>query len=124
MQSTQAKVFLVDDLPWNDPKGLPGLIGDAFGEKVLMHDPEYTTAYNLSMVRFAPGAASEKHLEKWNYVIYVVDGFGQVEIEGNTFPAPTGTLIKVKAGEGHTILNTGSGDMTMLVIYDPPRASI
>ncbi len=120
MQQTQEKVFSVDELPWHDPKGLPGLIGHAFGEKTLVHDPSYTTAYSMTMARFAPGIASKRHVEKWNHAIYVMDGTGEVEIDGKTWPLSTGTLIKVKAGEWHTISNTGSGNMIMMVIYDPP----
>ena len=86
MQTTRGKVFPVDELPWQEPKGLPGLIGHAFAERELVHDPDYTTAYSISMARFASGAVSKRHVEKWNHTIFVMQGAGQIEIDGNTSP--------------------------------------
>ena len=121
MQSTEPKVINVEELPWHDAKGLPGMAGHAFGHRELLHDSNYTTAYSVSMARFAPGATAKRHIEKWNHTLFIMHGTGIIEIDGHTWPVTPGTLIKVKAGEWHSLSNTGSDDMTMLVIYDPPR---
>lgn len=95
--------------------------GEAFGHKELLQDPQYTAAYSVSMSRFGAGATAKRHIEKWNHTLFILTGTGTMEIEGRTWDVAPGHFITVKAGEWHQLSNTGSEDMTMLVIYDPPR---
>src|SRR5277367_2310900 len=111
MQAMETRVIAVDELPWRDPKGLPGILGSAFAEKELVNDPTFTGSYSFSLTRFTGGAVSTRHVEKWNHAIYVLSGSGKVEIDGTDFPVKPQTLIKVKAGEWHSISNTGEGEM-------------
>ncbi len=112
------QVFFVNDLPWNDLKGLPGARG--FEYKMLI-DADYTSAYNAELVRLESGDHSVSHVERWNHALYFLSGEGDVTIEEESWAIGPGSICLVKAGQRHSLRNLGADDMIVLAIYDPPR---
>ena len=70
------------------------------------------------------GDHSVPHIERWNHLLYVLDGTGEITIDGDTVPVRTGTVCQVRAGEKHSLQNLGDGAMLLLAIYDPPRTRL
>jgi quercetin dioxygenase-like cupin family protein len=112
------RVFSVDDLPWEDLHGLAGARGFEF--KALTDSP-YTEAYSCELIRLGLGDHSVPHIEPWSHLLYILDGTGEITINGNTVQVRAGTVCQVRAGEKHSLRNLRDGDMLVLAIYDPPR---
>jgi quercetin dioxygenase-like cupin family protein len=114
-------VFSVNDIPWQNLRGLPGARG--FEYKALSDD-DYSSAFNAELVRLEPGDHSVPHIEPWSHLLYFLSGSGDVTIEGETRPVATGTVCQVRAGQKHSLRNLGEDNMIVLTIYDPPRKRI
>ena len=112
------KVFSVEDMQWQNVRGLPGSRGFEFKQ---LSDETYTGAFNSELVRLEPGDHSVPHVERWSHLLYFTSGTGDVTIEGETWPVAPGTVCLVKAGEKHSLRNLGADDMIVLAVYDPPR---
>ena len=112
------KVFSIDDMEWKNLRGLPGARG--FEYKSLS-DETYTPAFNAELVRLDPGDHSVPHVERWNHLLYITHGTGDVTIADRTWPVGPGTVCLVKSGEKHSLRNLGADDMIVMTIYDPPR---
>ena len=112
------KVFSVNDVSWQNLRGLPGARG--FEYKSLS-DADYSTAFSAELVRLEPGDHSVPHVELWSHLLYFLSGTGDVTIDGETQPVAAGTVCQVKAGLKHSLRNLGADEMIVLTIYDPPR---
>ena len=112
------RVFSLDSLEWKALRGLPGARGFEFKP---VSDKTYTAAYNSELVRLEPGDHSVPHRETWNHMLYFLSGTGDMDIEGEASPIAPGSVALVKAGELHSLRNTGQDDMVILAVYDPPR---
>ena len=111
-------VFCIDDLSWEDLRDLPGARGYQF--KALT-EKTYTEAYSCELVRLEPGDHSVPHIERWNHLLYILSGAGEIDIEGRVSTLKGGTVCQVCAGDLHSMRNLGEDVMSLLVIYDPPR---
>src|SRR5215467_9041075 len=76
-------VFSVNDVPWQNLRGLPGARG--FEYKALS-DNDYSNAFNAELVRLEPGDHSVPHIEPWSHLLYFLSGIGYVTINGETQP--------------------------------------
>ena len=112
------RVFSVDDVPWKELSGLPAARGYQF--KALT-EQSYTEAYSCELIRLKPGDHSVPHVERWNHLLYILSGTGDITIEGSTSALKHGTVCQVRAGEKHSMRNLGGEEMLLLAIYDPPR---
>ncbi len=111
------KVFSIENLDWSDLK-LQAARG--FEYKALI-GAEYTSAYNVELVRLEPGDESVTHVEPYRHAFYFLSGNGEVTIENETSAVQAGTVCLINAGEKHSLLNTGAEIMLIITIYDPPR---
>jgi tetrachlorobenzoquinone reductase len=115
------KIFSVNDVPWQNLRGLPGARG--FEYKPLS-DADYSAAFNAELVRLEPGDHSVPHVEPWSHLLYILSGAGEVTIDAETRAVAPGTVCQIKAGLRHSLRNLGEDDMVVLTIYDPPRKRI
>jgi len=51
---------------------------------------------------------------------YVVDGEGEIKLNGKTFPFAEHELMIVPAGTRHDILNTGGKDLKLFAMFTTP----
>lgn len=110
-------VFDVDNVPWlNVGAGTPA---KGYEYKQLISS-DYTDAFSCELVKLPPGARSQPHIDTSSHALFCMDGEGEVTIGETTSPVRRGTLALVKRGEKHSLRNLGTGDMMLLVIYDPP----
>ena len=78
------KVFSVNDVPWQNLRGLPGARG--FEYKALS-DADYSAAFNAELVRLEPVDHSVPHVEPWSHLLYFLSGTGDVTIDGESGPS-------------------------------------
>jgi mannose-6-phosphate isomerase-like protein (cupin superfamily) len=74
----------------------------------------------LSIVRFAPGVDVAAHFHKTHTeTLYIIEGSGQMTVEGKTVEIKPGTVIHVPVGKVHAAKNTGSVDLVAFQIFAP-----
>lgn len=110
----------VHDRGWRDETQLAGARGFEV-MNIVGNEPEYTAAYSCEYVRLGPTDHSVPHVERWNHLLWIVEGTGEITIEDTTWPVRPGSYAKVKAGMKHSLRNLGGTDMLVIAIYDPPR---
>ena len=101
------KVFSVNDISWQNLRGLPGARG--FEYKALS-DADYSSAFSAELVRLEPGDHSVPHIEPWSHLLYFLSGTGDVTINGETQPVAMGTVCQIKAGQKHSLRNLGGDE--------------
>ncbi|MDR3572786.1 MAG: cupin domain-containing protein [Anaerolineaceae bacterium] len=70
-----------------------------------------------------PGQVTEKHAHEVQLRFYLVlEGSGYVRIGNSETEAGPGTVIWIPAGNAHTVINTGSQNMILLVGMAPSQA--
>ena len=68
-----------------------------------------------------PGCHVREHGHKQNHeLIFVYEGSGEVEIEGQTYRAVKGTTVLFGRYARHIITNTGEVDMALFWVFMPP----
>jgi mannose-6-phosphate isomerase-like protein (cupin superfamily) len=80
--------------------------------------------HTLAEIRHPAGTASREHYHTLAEEVYLVlDGRGEVRIDGETLPIGPGDLIEIVAGQRHKLWQRGGGDLVLLVTcvpaYDP-----
>lgn len=64
-----------------------------------------------------PGAAIGYHLQETDEVYYMLNGTGKMTINGNEFPVKAGDAILTRAGSSHGLVQTGRGDLTIVISF-------
>ncbi len=64
-----------------------------------------------------PGASEGEHYHKGvEEIYYVLNGDGQVEVDGETAPIHKGDAVPIRFNEAHSLVNNGSGDLELMVV--------
>jgi mannose-6-phosphate isomerase-like protein (cupin superfamily) len=90
--------------------------------RVLL-DAELGGALNQSLAEatLAPGQATERHYHAQTEELYVLlDGAGEMEVDGATRTVGPGDAILIPPGAWHQIRATGSGELRFLCCCAPP----
>ncbi len=70
--------------------------------------------------RFAPGFEAKPHFHKTHSeTIYVIEGNGQMVIDGKTIEIKPGTVHFNAINKVHTVKNTGSVDIVVIQVFAP-----
>jgi|ERR1700754_935547 quercetin dioxygenase-like cupin family protein len=78
-------------------------------------------AGNAQLSRFGPGGGSPPRQHPDNHAFYFVSGTARVQMNGTSWLAGPGTVVRVPAHRRHSVTNTGLDDVTFLDIFDPPN---
>jgi mannose-6-phosphate isomerase-like protein (cupin superfamily) len=77
--------------------------------------------HTLAEIRHPAGTASREHYHtQAEEVYYVLDGHGEVRIDGETQPIGPGDLVEIVAGQRHKLWQRGESDLILLVTCAPP----
>jgi len=83
--------------------------------RVLINDVhDGAPVYNMRMIEIEPGGHSPHHQHPYEHENYVLEGAGEVFIDGKTSPIGPGTVILVPPGVPHQYRNTGSSLLRFL----------
>ena len=63
------------------------------------------------------GAAIGYHLQATDEVYYIIGGSGKMTMNGNAFPVKSGDAILTRAGSSHGLVQTGAGDLTIVITF-------
>jgi len=77
--------------------------------RVLINDVhDGAPVYNMRMIEIQPGGHSPDHRHPYEHENYVLEGQGEVFIDGTVTPIAPGTVILVPPGVRHQYRNTGT----------------
>jgi quercetin dioxygenase-like cupin family protein len=120
--------------------------GDAQAISVLVHDPEPASGHEVrdlnavekgtatagrqfvlgpdcpsatQFVGLVPPGRAPDHYHEYDEVIYVLDGDGYVEIDGEQTPVRAGSCIHLPRRLVHCVANTGTSELRLLGVFRP-----
>ena len=80
-----------------------------------------TELQSLAEATLAPGQATQRHYHAESEEIYfVLDGVGEMEIDGERSRVQPGDAIPIRRGHRHQVRNVGDGALRFLCTCAPP----
>jgi quercetin dioxygenase-like cupin family protein len=90
------------------------------GAKAQMIKVAEDETATINIGRFAPGAEVKSHFHKsHSETIYVVEGNGQMVMDGKTLEVKPGAVIFNTMNKAHAVKNTGSTDIVVIQVFAP-----
>ena len=68
-----------------------------------------------------PGAGIGYHEQKEDEIYYVLSGTGTMTLDGKTVNVTPGTAVLTRTGSSHSLRQTGSEDLVILINYEAAR---
>ena len=65
-----------------------------------------------------PGSAIGYHLQETDEIYYILNGTGEMQMNGKTFPVAAGDAILTRPGSSHGLRPTGNNDLTLIIAYN------
>ncbi len=93
--------------------------GTSLRELFNPHKDALDLRYSLAEARLAPGAVSLLHRLKTSEVYYIIEGSGEMEIDGERAPVRAGQAVYIPPGSSQRVRNTGDGELVFVCIVDP-----
>jgi len=75
--------------------------------------------YSLAHARVAPGGRTLLHRMKTSEVYYIIEGYGEVEIDGERRNVGPGHAVYMPPGSAQRIQNTGASELVFICMVDP-----
>ena len=72
--------------------------------------------FAMRLFEVAPGGHSPLHVHDWEHEVYILEGIGTLEFEGEKNPFEEGYFIFVPPGREHRFVNTGAGTLRFLCL--------
>jgi quercetin dioxygenase-like cupin family protein len=88
-------------------------------EFVLGATPEAGCASVTQFLGLIPVGRAPDHFHTYDEVIYVLEGEGYLEIDGEQAPVTAGTCIHLPSRTVHCLANTGEREMRVLGVFRP-----
>jgi quercetin dioxygenase-like cupin family protein len=88
-------------------------------EFLLGATPEVGCTSVTQFVGLIPPGRAPDHFHRYDEVIYVLDGDGFLEIDGEQAPVRAGSCIHLPRTLVHCLANTGDGEMRVLGVFTP-----
>jgi len=85
-------------------------IGYSFFDKVK----DYKTAFKKRTLK--PGSSIGYHLQEQDEIYYILEGKGEMKMNGETFAVKAGDAILTRPGSSHGLTPKG-GDLTLIIVY-------
>jgi len=85
-------------------------IGYSFFDKVK----DYKTAFKKRTLK--AGSSIGYHLQEQDEVYYILEGKGEMKMNGETFMVKAGDAILTRPGSSHGLTPKG-GDLTLIIVY-------
>jgi mannose-6-phosphate isomerase-like protein (cupin superfamily) len=64
-----------------------------------------------------PGSSIGYHLQQEQEIYYILNGYGELHMNGKMIPVETGDAILTLPGSTHGIRPAGNADLTVLIVY-------
>jgi mannose-6-phosphate isomerase-like protein (cupin superfamily) len=93
--------------------------GDTAGVRVTFDASNGCERLEQRVLRFAPGRSHDRTLNGHQEVLFVVDGEGELELDGERHRLDPGTAVFVKSGETYAVENPGPGELLAVSVRAP-----
>ncbi len=91
-------------------------------ENTLYLDVLFTTQLSqVVLMCIAQNDEIPKEVHEGDQIFVIVEGEGKAILNGNETSLSKNSVLVIPAGTGHTIKNTGAGDLKLFTIYTPPH---
>lgn len=77
--------------------------------------PDFKIAFRKRVLR--PGSAIGYHLQKEVEIYYILEGKGEMTMNGKTFPVTAGDAILTRPGSSHGIKPVADDSLTIIINY-------
>jgi mannose-6-phosphate isomerase-like protein (cupin superfamily) len=78
------------------------------------------TRHSVAEIRHPAGTASHDHYHVEAEEVYIVlEGCGEIRIDGTTTPLCPGDIVAIPPGQAHKVWQRGEGDLVLLVTCSP-----
>lgn len=67
---------------------------------------------------FKPGSGVGHHVQKEDEIYYVLSGTGTMTLDGKTVDITPGTAVLTRPGSSHSLKQTGTEDLVVLINYE------
>lgn len=64
-----------------------------------------------------PGSSIGYHLQEKDEIYYILEGEGEMSMNGKTFPVKAGDAVLTRPGNSHGLKPTGKDSLTILINY-------
>jgi mannose-6-phosphate isomerase-like protein (cupin superfamily) len=96
---------------------------DTAGVRVTFDASNGCERLEQRVIRFAPGRSQERTLDGRQEVLFVVEGGGELELDGTRHPLEPDTGVFIAPGETYAVENPGPGELLVVsVVTDEARA--
>lgn len=65
-----------------------------------------------------PGSSIGYHLQEKQEIYYILNGNGELQMNGKTIPVTTGDAILTLPGSSHGLKPAGNEDLSVLIVYE------
>lgn len=98
--------------------GAPGP-GEVVWRTLLSGDRTPSSGLTLGVTEIAPGAPGLGHLHRHEQVeaYLVLDGSGELDLDGATHPVRPGSVVFVPSNSWHTVRNTGTDVLRLAYVF-------
>jgi mannose-6-phosphate isomerase-like protein (cupin superfamily) len=80
-----------------------------------------TSRHSVAEATLEPGQATERHYHGESEEVYfILEGEGDMEVDGDSATVCAGDAIPISPGAWHTLRNTGGGPLRLLCTCAPP----
>jgi len=93
---------------------------DSVKTEIIVDIPP-ATEFRIHITRFQPGAGAVPHTHEWEHAMYVVQGTGNVVIQGEEAVVKKGMLAFVPRHAVHSVLNIGDDELVIWGVSGPPK---
>jgi mannose-6-phosphate isomerase-like protein (cupin superfamily) len=85
----------------------------------LLATPERGCASVTQFVGLIPVGRAPDHFHRYDEVVYVLEGDGELHIDGESVPLRAGTCVHLPSGLVHCLENSGPDEMRVLGVFRP-----
>ena len=106
------------EIMWED---LPGHFGGALSKLIVTPKNASTQYFDFRLSTYQPKGYVEEHThEVEEQIYYILEGEGIMELDGDKKIVRPGLTIFIPPQVRHALYNTGTKDLTFLVVSSPP----
>ena len=106
------------EVMWED---LPGHFGGALSKLIITPKNAATKHFDFRLSTYQPKGFVEEHThEVEEQIYYILEGEGLMELDGDKKIVRPGLTIFIPPKVRHALYNTGTKDLTFLVVTSPP----
>lgn len=76
----------------------------------------FPSGFKASLTLAQPSGEFPEHVDPYSHIFYILEGEGEMFLEGQKIPAKKGAAITVVAGKRHGYRNSGQTDLLLITL--------